>query len=230
MSSRVFVDELRSRRVRVALLATSAVVLMGVALVAWSGSSAVASEECRSKIEPLTAGRSVAGIPRAEAFVSCETVTRTPVPGGASALTKEDASAQAKAGSTIDNQYEVYGDCDIKAGAQSCVPPVQVVVSPACDGSLESFMQASRDGLAPAFDPVRIRGARGASMDEGRKLMLAVGRSTVLIFAETPALAKQAAAELRSGPMTAPHVRNPDQLLPAEASAATISRDAGCSA
>lgn len=227
----VFLDELKTRRARMALLIAALLVLSPFGLAALATGSASAYEQCRSKIEPLTAGATVAGIERTEAFVKCEPTSEpvTPMDGATRTESSSTSGTPDTSGPTVDNQYEIYGDCTIAEGAESCVPPLEVVVSPACEGSLDAYVQASRDGLAPPYDPVQIRGVRGASIDGGRKLMLAVGRSTVLIFAETPQLAQQAVAALQIGALANTVTHNAEQALPSEASAGTIARDSACS-
>jgi hypothetical protein len=88
----------------------------------------------------------------------------------------------------------VYGDC-APAGDAGCAPPVEIQVWHACRRSL-SLYRLLPHGLAG--EPAVVRGVPALVFDGGRRLELQTGRSTVVVFADSPARAARVAGALRS--------------------------------
>jgi hypothetical protein len=81
--------------------------------------------------------------------------------------------------------YEIqYGNCTV-GGENTCVTPLEVVTSP--DNSFLPGGEAPRQG-------VPVRGVRAISARGGRTLVVAAGRVVVDLYADSPALARAAAA------------------------------------
>jgi hypothetical protein len=97
----------------------------------------------------------------------------------------------------------VYGDCE-PADEQGCAPPAEVQVWPACARSLDRC-GSSPDG--PTAERTVVRGVPAVALDGGSQLELQSGRSTVVVFAETPARAARVARALR--PVRAGSVAGP---------------------
>ena len=114
----------------------------------------------------------------------------------------------------------VYGDCEA-GGDLGCAPPAEIQVWPACLRRLASY-----DG-APPFGPVpeetTVRAVRAASFDDGRRLEIQTGGSTVVVFARARDEALRIAAALRGVNVAVP----PAAPLP-EPSAEALSRGLSC--
>jgi hypothetical protein len=89
----------------------------------------------------------------------------------------------------------VYGDCDASDDA-GCAPPVEVQVWPACRRHLGLYERGPPQG--PAVEHVAVRGVPAAILDDGARLELQTGRSTVVVFAGSRGRAARVAAALRS--------------------------------
>lgn len=88
----------------------------------------------------------------------------------------------------------LYGDC--AAGDHyGCALPLEIQTWSACARSLSLY--DGSDPFAPRPASTRVRGAPAGILDDGRQLELQTGTSTVVIFADTRALANRAAAALR---------------------------------
>jgi hypothetical protein len=89
----------------------------------------------------------------------------------------------------------LYGDCtpDDDAG---CAPPAEVQVWPACRRNLALYDVVHP--AAPAVEPVTIRGVPAAFLDDGTRLELQTGRSTVVVFADSRGRAVRIAEALRA--------------------------------
>jgi hypothetical protein len=74
----------------------------------------------------------------------------------------------------------VYGDCAATSAA-GCAPPAEVQIWPSCARNLSLYGQP--DG--PRGDLTSVRGAPAAFFEEGRRLELQTGRSTIVIFGRT---------------------------------------------
>lgn len=89
----------------------------------------------------------------------------------------------------------VYGDCTPDEGS-GCAPPAEIQVWPACRRSLALYGGPKPDEPGPEW--TTIRGVPAVSLDDGTRLELQTGRSTVVIFADLPARARRIADALRS--------------------------------
>jgi hypothetical protein len=89
----------------------------------------------------------------------------------------------------------VYGDCEAGDDA-GCAPPAEVQVWPACRRHLGFYQRGSPFG--PAVEQVAVRGVPAMFLDDGTRLELQTGRSTVVVFAGARARALRIAAALRS--------------------------------
>jgi hypothetical protein len=83
----------------------------------------------------------------------------------------------------------IYGDCRPE-GEAGCAPPLEIQISPACR------LRPSDIGL-PAHGKASIRGAEAALYEEGAKLVLAAGRSTITIYGRSQVEVVEAARALR---------------------------------
>lgn len=100
----------------------------------------------------------------------------------------------------------VYGDC-LANGDAGCAPPAEIQVWPACRRSLSLYDAAQ---LAAA-ERITVRGVPAAVFEDGTRLELETGRSTVVVFADTGMRALRIAAALRSLDGSV----RPGRLLPA---------------
>ena len=89
----------------------------------------------------------------------------------------------------------VYGDCEATDDA-GCAPPMEVQVWPACRRHLGLYEQGPPFG--PAVERAAVRGVPAAFLDDGTRLELQTGRSTVVVFAGSRGRALRIAAALRS--------------------------------
>jgi hypothetical protein len=78
----------------------------------------------------------------------------------------------------------VYGDCMLPEGEGGCAPPVSIQIWNACNRNPTSYTQ---DMLSPIGDKTAIRGVPAAYFEGGNRLEIQTGRSTVVIFADSPA-------------------------------------------
>lgn len=89
----------------------------------------------------------------------------------------------------------VYGDCDASDDA-GCAPPVEIQVWPSCRRHLGLYRAGSP--LGPDAEAATIRGVPAAFLDDGSRLELQTGRSTVVVFAESRARVVRIAHALRA--------------------------------
>jgi len=89
----------------------------------------------------------------------------------------------------------VYGDCEATDDA-GCAPPVEVQVWAACRRHLGLYERGPPFG--PAVERAAVRGVPAAFLDDGARLELQTGRSTVVVFAGARGRALRIAAALRS--------------------------------
>lgn len=89
----------------------------------------------------------------------------------------------------------VYGECDARDEV-GCAPPGEVQVWPACVRNPAAYAR-NRSPVAPRPVPSTIRGVPAAGFEEGRRLEIQTGTSTVVVFGHTPQFARALAAELR---------------------------------
>jgi hypothetical protein len=88
----------------------------------------------------------------------------------------------------------VYGDC-APAGDMGCAPPIEIQVWPACRRNLGMY-ESSPAGTA--LERTTVRSAPAAVLDEGTRLEVQTGRSTVVVFAGTRARLARIAGSLES--------------------------------
>ena len=88
----------------------------------------------------------------------------------------------------------IYGDCQA-TDDMGCAPPVQVQVWPACIRN-PSLYESSRPGaLTP--EPTSVRGVPAAFFEDGHRLEIQTGTSTVVVFARSRDEVLQVASALR---------------------------------
>ena len=95
----------------------------------------------------------------------------------------------------------VYGDCEAADDA-GCAPPAEVQVWPACRRHLGLYQRGPPFG--PAVEHVAVRGVPAAFLDDGARLELQTGRSTVVVFAGSRGRVLRIVAALRSADGTIP--------------------------
>jgi hypothetical protein len=88
-----------------------------------------------------------------------------------------------------------YGDCDAERTG-SCAPPLQVQTWPACERNLSSYA-ADPSGAPLPHRRLTVRGAPAALFDEGLRLEIYTGASTVVVFGERASLVRRAAKAVR---------------------------------
>ena len=89
----------------------------------------------------------------------------------------------------------VYGDC-VAGDDAGCAPPAEIQVWPACRRNLGLYDDA-HDRVAPA-ERISVRGVPALLFDDGTRLELETGRSTVVVFAGTRGRVLRIAAALRA--------------------------------
>ena len=111
---------------------------------------------------------------------------------------------------TADFVSFVYGDCtaDDELG---CAPPIEIQVWPACRRHLGLYGNTPPSADSP-MERTSVRGVPAAVFDDGTRLELQTGRSSVVVFAESRARLRRIAGALRlldapasrGGPLAAP--------------------------
>jgi hypothetical protein len=97
---------------------------------------------------------------------------------------------------TADFVSFVYGDCTA-ADELGCAPPIEIQVWPACRRHLGLYRDIP--SLAgSAMERTTVREVPAAVFDDGTRLELQTGRSTVVVFAESRARLGRIAGALRS--------------------------------
>ena len=89
----------------------------------------------------------------------------------------------------------VYGDCT-PADDTGCAPPIEIQVWPACRRHLGLY--AAPTGVSPALEQTTVRGVPAAFLDEGTRLELQAGRSTIVVFADSRSRVARIARALRA--------------------------------
>ena len=109
---------------------------------------------------------------------------------------------------TADFVSFVYGDC-VASDAEGCAPPLEIQVWPACKRNLALY--DSPVTAMPVPERVTVRAVPAAFFEDGDRLELQTGRSTVVVFGGSRARNLRVAATLRplgerasSGPLPAP--------------------------
>lgn len=89
----------------------------------------------------------------------------------------------------------VYGDCTPGDDA-GCAPPAEIQVWPACRRNLALYRGSQSMGLE--LEQTTIRGVPAAFLEDGTRLEIQTGRTTVVVFAGSRARAARIAGALRS--------------------------------
>jgi hypothetical protein len=89
----------------------------------------------------------------------------------------------------------VYGECEAR-NEVGCAPPGEVQVWPACLRNPAVYVR-NRSPVAPRPVPATVRGVPAAIFEDGHRLELQTGTSTVVVFGETPPFVRALAAGLR---------------------------------
>lgn len=117
-------------------------------------------------------------------------------------LTSRSYSCSAGGGepTRMNEMSYVYGDCqpDPRQDEPSCSPPLEVQTFPACDRNLSLYGLGG--GLSIGAHRLRLRGVPAISVVEDSRLELFTGDVTVVIFADSRAQARRAAAVLERAP------------------------------
>jgi hypothetical protein len=95
---------------------------------------------------------------------------------------------------TADFVSFVYGDCVARAD-EGCAPPIEIQVWPACKRNLGLYKAAAAG--TPVPEPATVRGVPGGFFEDGHRLELQTGRTTVVVFAGSRARVLRVAAALR---------------------------------
>jgi hypothetical protein len=77
----------------------------------------------------------------------------------------------------------VYGECDA-TNETGCAPPAEVQVWPAC-GRNPSLYAGPRAPVSPVPTPTTVRGVPAAFFEDGARLEIQTGASTVVVFGES---------------------------------------------
>lgn len=94
----------------------------------------------------------------------------------------------------------IYGTCEI-GSADACAPPLVIQTWPACERTLTDY---SFDGHAyPHSDLGRVKGVPARSFDDGSRVELYTGASTVVVMGLNPADVQDAASDIRMEPTDA---------------------------
>lgn len=95
----------------------------------------------------------------------------------------------------------VYGKCDFQADDRgSCDPPLEVQSWPACERNASLYEKGN--GLK--LDSITIQGAPAAVFEDGQRIEVYTGSSTVVVFAHDPTTALAAAKSIVAIPADQP--------------------------
>lgn len=89
----------------------------------------------------------------------------------------------------------IYGECEA-VSETGCAPPGEVQVWPACVRNPARYA-ANRSPLSPESQPTPVRGVPAASFEEGHRLEIQTGTSTVVVFGHSPEFVRTLASALR---------------------------------
>lgn len=115
----------------------------------------------------------------------------------------------------------IYGECNASSET-GCAPPGEVQVWPACRRN-PSLYKGPRSPISPAPEQTTVRGVPAASFEDGHRLEIQTGVSTVVIFGRSPEFALELAKALRgtnndgqAGALPPPHPGALDGSLPCD--------------
>jgi len=105
----------------------------------------------------------------------------------------------------------IYGACEPRAtGDTGCSPPLEIQTWPACQRSLSDY---SFEGSPLPHEMLPSeRGAQVASFEDGMRLEVYTGASTVVVFANQPAVALKVLSLLRPAAEDSPPARQAGEL------------------
>ena len=174
----------------VGLPALAAAVAVGAFVTLHSSSDRAAAgtppSPCSAPIDGVDLGSSFDGL-------SVDRARQCELPSAAEAALPAAAKPPV---SGINMQLAVYGTCTPTADS-GCAPPLQIQVWRACERNLSLYTRYPGPNGPVAFTRTTIRGVPAAIFDDGYRIELYTGDDTVVIFADTPARARAAAASLR---------------------------------
>lgn len=189
------------RRALTLLAVTAAAAGGGIALSAANGSThPEGAAALRDQPEPDTTARTCRPVPgRFDLGSDFNGLARERVrqcePSYDDVLNGTRAARPATAG--VNTELAVYGTCD-PGGDSGCAPPLSIQTWDACDRNYAQYAEhPAPDGSVPPHERIRLRGVDGAVFEEGQRVELYGRQVTIVIFANDPALAMEAAKNLR---------------------------------
>jgi hypothetical protein len=107
----------------------------------------------------------------------------------------------------------IYGQCTIATGDDRCTPPLEIQTWPACERALADY-QLEPGTPYPNTYLGELRGVPAYSFDNGNRIELYTGGSTIAIFSTDPALAKLAIPAIKPESGSTPPPETPEASLP----------------
>ena len=114
-----------------------------------------------------------------------------------------------------------YRTCEVEPNPETgqveggCVPPLQVVSSPACELPISLYKRYTAPGARPRpLEKTQVRGAPAFSFTGGTKVMLYTGDAVVTITGWHADQVRRAAAQLRAPLSSRGGAHRPDGALP----------------
>jgi dipeptidyl aminopeptidase/acylaminoacyl peptidase len=146
---------------------------------------------CTSKTEPtnfatFSTGASFEGLANTHTNRDCD----LPFPGETARLNVVD---------------HVYGDCDLDSDVDSpsCLYPLVVQSSPACEANRSTLDQGSPDDRVPVED-TELRGVPAAILDAGRQVELYTGATTIDVYGQDASQVSRAVDAIQPEPVDLP--------------------------
>lgn len=101
----------------------------------------------------------------------------------------------------------IYGDCqpDMTDEDPSCAAPLEIQSWPACQRNLASYSQGP-DWATVDYTLTTVNGLPGATFDDGMRVEVYTGTTTVVIFGGDPTQVLRAAGAIRQEPGSAPPI------------------------
>jgi hypothetical protein len=122
--------------------------------------------------------KSTFSLERARAF------TEFPVYSAGSSVDGLPLAAVLRRDDTANYVSFIYGECDATSET-GCAPPAEVQVWPACVRN-PSLYRGQRSPISPTPTPTTVRGVPAAFFENGTRLEIQTGASTVVVFADGP--------------------------------------------
>lgn len=213
------------RRVRIAGAAIGAVAILLLLVAVATGAVATgagdAPESTPAGPESTPAGdlpvRPHESLPctGAEDPTNFEVFSAGPAPAGvplAASLRRCEAAAPSEEVSSNYVSY-IYGECEYReAGDTGCAPPLEVQTWPACQRSLADYSFAGESMPHKKLPPQDSAEVVEFEFEEETRFEVYTKSSTIVVFAQDPALARKAIGLLRSQEKGKPPVTNPAAL------------------